>query len=173
MTNDKTRWLVPVAGMVALLMTASAVPAVSAESKPANRVMAWDDATLVKAPKVYPADQRPAKGMRSLFYEGADYKGKPTWVFAYYAAPQGAPPAGGWPAVVCAHGGGGTAYPNWVRFWNNHGYAAIAMDLEGHLPGGKDHGVEGIRTPDPRASTGSATAPCPTRNNGSITRWPT
>jgi len=22
------------------------------------------------------------KGMKSFFYEGADYKGKPTWVFA-------------------------------------------------------------------------------------------
>ena len=64
--------------------------------------------------------------MRALFYEGADYKGGPTWVFAYYAAPEGKPPAGGWPAVVCAHGGGGTAFPEWVRKWNQNGYAAIA-----------------------------------------------
>ena len=42
-----------------------------------------------------------------------------------------------------AHGGGGTAYPEWVRFWNKKGYAAIAMDLEGHLPGGKSHQLEG------------------------------
>jgi dienelactone hydrolase len=64
-------------------------------------------------------------------------------VFAYYAAPNGTPPAGGWPAVVCAHGGGGTAYPEWVKFWNGRGYAALAMDLEGHLPGGTSHHVEG------------------------------
>jgi dienelactone hydrolase len=103
----------------------------------------WNLPALGKPPQVHPSTDRPAAGMRSLFYEGADYKGKPTWVFAYYAAPKGDPPAGGWPAVVCAHGGGGTAYPGWVREWNNRGYAAIAMDLEGHLPGGKDHGIEG------------------------------
>ncbi len=106
-------------------------------------VEVWDGAALAQPPKHHPAEQRPAKGMRSLFYEGADYKGQPTWVFAYYAAPEGEPPEGGWPAVVCAHGGGGTAYPAWVRKWNSHGYAALAMDLEGHLPGGNDHGVEG------------------------------
>lgn len=103
----------------------------------------WNGARLAQIPKVHPAEQRPAEGMRSLFYEGAEYKGQPTWVFAYYAAPEGDPPVGGWPAVVCAHGGGGTAYPAWVRKWNSHGYAALAMDLEGHLPGGNDHGVQG------------------------------
>ena len=110
---------------VALLATCLCLTAGSSEAAQA----VWDGASLAKAPKVFPATERPANGLRSLFYEGADYKGKPTWVFAYYAAPQGTPPAGGWPAVVCAHGGGGTAYPNWVRTWNSHGYAAIAMDL--------------------------------------------
>ena len=66
----------------------------------------WNLPALGKPPQVHPSTDRPAAGMRSLFYEGADYKGKPTWVFAYYAAPKGDPPAGGWPAVVCAHGGG-------------------------------------------------------------------
>ena len=106
-----------------------------------KRVIAWNAAELSQVPKVHPTEERPAAGMRSMFYEGVAYKGKPTWVYAYYAAPQGTPPAGGWPAAVCAHGGGGTAYPNWVREWNGHGYAAIAMDLEGHLPGGNCHGV--------------------------------
>ena len=106
-------------------------------------VEVWNGAALAQPPKVHPAEQRPAKGMRSLFYEGADYKGQPTWIFAYYATPGGEPPEGGWPAVVCAHGGGGTAYPAWIRKWNSHGYAAIAMDLEGHLPSGNSHGVRG------------------------------
>jgi len=144
--------------LVGLLM-GDVVPATSAEQTPlqlraaqrnvqtggtrAAHATPWDLRALSITPKVHPAESRLAKGMRSLFYEGAAYKGKPTWVFAYYAAPQGTPPAGGWPAVVCAHGGGGTAYPGWVRNWNGHGYTAIAMDLEGHLPGGRDHGIEG------------------------------
>ena len=114
-----------------------------AAAEPGKRMVVWDTKALFKAPKVHKTEERPAKGLRSFFYEGADYKGKPTWVFAYYAAPEGTPPVGGWPAVVCAHGGGGTAYPEWVRHWNGRGYAALAMDLEGHLPGGKSHQVEG------------------------------
>jgi len=141
--KDEVRLLSIGIVLAALLMLVCAGPAVSAEPKPVNREIPWDVSALSKPPKVYPATERPANGMRAFFYEGADYKGKPTWVFAYYATPGGTPPAGGWPAVVCAHGGGGTAYPNWVREWTKRGYAAIAMDLEGHLPGGKDHGMEG------------------------------
>ena len=141
--KDEVRWLFLGIVLAAFMMMVCAGPAVSAEPKPVIREIPWDVPALSKPPKVYPATERPAKGMRSLFYEGAEYKGKPTWVFAYFATPEGKPPEGGWPAVVCAHGGGGTAYPDWVKEWNKHGYAAIAMDLEGHLPGGRDHGVEG------------------------------
>ncbi|OGO80738.1 MAG: hypothetical protein A2Y21_03870 [Clostridiales bacterium GWC2_40_7] len=38
------------------------------------------------------------------------------------------------PGVVLVHGGGGTAYSEWVKIWNERGYAAIAVDLEGHVP---------------------------------------
>ena len=37
---------------------------------------------------------------------------------------------GGWPAVICVHGGGGTAFPAWVQAWVDRGYAAIALDME-------------------------------------------
>lgn len=125
-----------------LLAALFAFCAVASGADPVAPVV-WDVAALAKPPAVHATEERPVKGMRALFYEGADYKGKPTWVFAYYAAPAGEPPEGGWPAVVCAHGGGGTAYPDWVKKWNQNGYAAIAMDLEGHLPGGHVHGLEG------------------------------
>lgn len=114
-----------------------------AEIDPVKRATPWDVVALSEAPKMHPSEDRLAKGMKSFFYEGANYKGKPAWFFAYYAAPSGTPPVGGWPAVVCVHGGGGTAYPGWVRAWNNQGFAAIVMDLEGHLPGGGAHGIEG------------------------------
>ena len=124
---------------VVMLMASIAVSAWSAEAEPAKRVMAWDTSALFQAPKVHPTQECPQPGMRAFFYEGVEYKGKPTRVFAYYAVPEGKAPAGGWPAAVCAHGGGGTAYPDWVKTWNEHGYAAISMDLEGHLPDGKSH----------------------------------
>jgi len=111
----------------------------AAAVKSAKRMLAWDTASLFAVPKVHATGECPAPGMRGFFYEGADYKGKATWVFAYYAAPEGKVPAGGWPAVVCAHGGGGTAYPDWVKQWNDRGYAAVSMDLEGHLPDKRGH----------------------------------
>jgi len=103
---------------------------------PANRSLPWDLAALFQAPATHPSTQCAVPGMHACFYEGLEFKARPTWVFAYYAAPEGQPPAGGWPAVVCVHGGGGTAYPEWVKTWNRHGYAALAMDVEGHLPEG-------------------------------------
>ena len=125
--------------MVPLLVLSS----LTSTAEDTKREIVWDLKALFKTPRIHKTEERPAKGLRSFFYEGASYKGKPTWVFAYYSTPEGDPPPGGWPAVICAHGGGGTAYPEWVRFWNNRGYAALAMDLEGRLPGGKAHQVEG------------------------------
>jgi len=118
-------------------------PVARVASESVKREVVWDLPELFRTPKRHKTEERPATGLRSFFYEGADYKGKPALFFAYYGTPEGDSPAGGWPAVVCVHGGGGTAYPSWVRKWNRRGYAAIAMDLEGHLPGGKHFGVEG------------------------------
>jgi dienelactone hydrolase len=82
-------------------------------------------------------------GVRSLKYAGEMYRGKPTRVFAFYASPAtlsgGASGDAKFPAVVCIHGGGGTAFPEWVELWAKRGYAAIAMDLAGMEPtNGKD-----------------------------------
>jgi dienelactone hydrolase len=94
----------------------------------------WDTVELYKTPKTYQTDSCKLDGFDSFFYEGLEYKAARTRVFAYYKKPVGIPPPGGWPAVICVHGGGGTAFPEWVQTWVDHGYAAIAMDLEGHLP---------------------------------------
>ncbi|NML40607.1 prolyl oligopeptidase family serine peptidase [Chitinophaga sp. G-6-1-13] len=102
----------------------------------AQSPLPWDLSLLRETPPTYPADSCQVPGFRSFFYEGLTYKSNPTRVFAYYKTPAGTPPPGGWPAVICVHGGGGTAFPAWVQAWVDHGFAAIAMDLEGHLPSG-------------------------------------
>jgi len=71
----------------------------------------------------------------SLYYQGRPYQSKPTRIFAYYATPTtltGEPAKDhSFPAVVLVHGGGGTAFREWVELWAKRGYAAIAMDLAG------------------------------------------
>jgi dienelactone hydrolase len=112
-----------------------------------NQVGPWDLDVLYKAPAWTQSDAVPAPGMTGILYDSIPYKGSPVQVFAYYSAPDGTPPAGGWPAVVCVHGGGGTAFDFWVKAWNEHGYAAISMDLEGHFP---KKGKDGrLPTPNP------------------------
>lgn len=74
-------------------------------------------------------------GIRGLFFDGVPWHGKPTRVFAWFGMPRG-PVHGKVPAMVLVHGGGGTAFADWVRLWNERGYAAIAMDTCGSVPRG-------------------------------------
>lgn len=95
----------------------------------------WDREVLFEAPEM-----RWVEGegkIRSLVYEGEVFEGSGTEVFAYYASPEtlGEGVAGTRvPGIVLVHGGGGTAYSEWVWMWAKRGYAAIAMDLSGMRP---------------------------------------
>lgn len=89
----------------------------------------WDIKMLSQAPKSFD-DKTGEPGVRALYFESVPYKGKATRVFAYYGAPAG----NKLPAMVLIHGGGGTAFAEWVRLWNKRGYAAIAMDTSGNTP---------------------------------------
>ena len=96
----------------------------------------WDLKVLSKAPSVWPAPGFEAEGVRALFFEGPQWRGKPTRAFAYVGVPDVAPETTV-PGIVLVHGGGGTAFVDWVRLWNRRGYAAIALDTCGSTPGGE------------------------------------
>lgn len=90
----------------------------------------WNPDELSKPPGF---EWHEGKEVRSLFYKGEPYQGKPTRVFAYYATPgslAGDPSLDkGLPGIILVHGGGGTAFPHWAKLWASRGYAALAMDL--------------------------------------------
>lgn len=121
-----------------LLLIASLSVMVNAQEKPSTSKkvppMPWNMKELSIPPKAYPAPEYQAPGVTAVFYEGVPWRGKPTRVFAWYGIPEGIKPGEKVPAMVLVHGGGGTAFAEWVRLWTKRGYAAIAMDTCGVAP---------------------------------------
>jgi len=68
-------------------------------------------------------------GLQAVFFDALPWKGKPTRVFAWLGLPTKRD--GKVPGVVLVHGGGGTAFKEWVKKWNEHGFAAISIAVEG------------------------------------------
>jgi cephalosporin-C deacetylase-like acetyl esterase len=103
-----------------------------AESSPQK---IWDISALQQTPQIYETDEVTADGVRAVFFQGLPWQGKPTRVFAWIGTPEHKPNQK-LPAIVLVHGGGGTAFAEWVRLWTKRGYAAIAMDTCGSIPKG-------------------------------------
>jgi len=68
---------------------------------------------------------------KAIYFTGKDYLGSPTRVYARIGLPAGASAANPVPGVVLVHGGGGTAFSQWVELWRDRGYAAISIAVEG------------------------------------------
>ncbi|WP_299668885.1 S9 family peptidase [uncultured Polaribacter sp.] len=89
------------------------------------------DSRVYQTPQIYWEPTKNQGDIKALFYETLPYKGKPTRAFAYLGIPKSDKPL---PAMILVHGGGGKAFHEWVKLWNDRGYAAISMSLEGHMP---------------------------------------
>ena len=93
----------------------------------------WDTENLTRPPKTFAAPGIEAHGVKAVFIENEPYHGGETRVFAWMGVPETSG-GGQCPAMVLLHGGGGTAFAEWVRLWNARGYAAIAIDQCGCIP---------------------------------------
>lgn len=105
-----------------------------AGADPDGKAGEWPVARLKSEIPVYRIDDDSGP-IHSLIYEGESIGGAPTEVFAFYASPRTRgvlAPNERVPGIVLIHGGGGTAFSDWVWMWAKRGYAAIAMDLSGH-----------------------------------------
>ncbi|MDG1356886.1 MAG: acetylxylan esterase [Akkermansiaceae bacterium] len=94
-------------------------------------------AQLTDAPAMEEAtDFDSSEELKAIYFKGLAYEGKPTKVFAWLGMPKSKAGKAGkvtamLPAVVLVHGGGGTAFKDWVERWNARGYAAISIAVEG------------------------------------------
>ncbi|MEO2014634.1 MAG: acetylxylan esterase [Fuerstiella sp.] len=126
MKSHQQRWLCAVVTTIALTETGI--------GDEFTRV--WNLEDLSRTPGMKWIDS--ASPIRSLTYEGEALAGQRTSVFAFYATPGtikgDTSNDRNLPAVVLIHGGGGTAFADWVWLWAQRGYAAIAMDLSGRRP---------------------------------------
>ena len=92
-------------------------------------------ADLTDAPTVYDINgdeysiDTESGEIQEIYYQVLDYQGSETRAFAYVGIPADVETPV--PAMVLVHGGGGTAYSDWVEEWMDRGYAAISMSVEG------------------------------------------
>lgn len=69
--------------------------------------------------------------MQELYFDALPYEGERTRVFALVQLPKGASEKDRVPGIVLVHGGGGSAFQQWVELWVKRGYAAISIAVEG------------------------------------------
>lgn len=103
-------------------------------AEPQRNTGPWDVPKILRA--VTPLYTDPVEpGLHAIRYLSEPYRGRDSWVFAYYATPTKG--KGPFPAMLLVHGGGGKAFAEWAKLWADRGYVALAMDLSGNGADGK------------------------------------
>ena len=89
------------------------------------------DESCWEAPNYFFDETLDNQGCKAVFIR-SDYNNQESYAFAYLGIPS--EPLEGKPAILLVHGGGGSAYYEWVNAWVAKGYVALSIDLEGHIP---------------------------------------
>jgi dienelactone hydrolase len=154
-------FLLPFAGVHSRMLTWHSILSISLVLCVVVQVTDADDESPAATPGVWPIErlksevptfriEDQAAKMQSLIYDGETIHGEVTEVFAFYASPKTIGSSNNdtrFPGIVLIHGGGGTAYADWVWMWANRGYAAIAMDLGGRRPPAPEYDSTGNLKP--------------------------
>ena len=90
----------------------------------------WDTQTLFATnPELQESDVSLGDTIQTFKFRSAPYGDKEnTWVFAAIGFPLSEMPEDGYPAIVLVHGGGGYVSKNWINYWTEQGYVALAFD---------------------------------------------
>ena len=86
--------------------------------------------TLTQVPKMHLAKgSKSTDNPKAIYFDALPYEGKNTRAYAWLGLPK--KKAGKVPGIVLVHGGGGSAFKEWVQHWNRNGFAAISIAVEG------------------------------------------
>lgn len=131
----------------AALLCAAGMMGYAPETPPEDPVFRYPVKTDVKEEQLYQSEEicLPASLWQKPEAERDDsldrFGAEGYWIelgetafFAYVGIPDGASAENPVPGVVLIHGGGGTAFADWVKLWNDRGYAAISMSYDGMMP---------------------------------------
>lgn len=89
-------------------------------------------------------------GITTFMFKGEAYPEKDlteTWVYAAVGVPKTAKPVGGYPAIVLVHGGTGRVFEEWISYWTDKGFVALALDM--YSNGLAKEGEEIVKTVNP------------------------
>jgi dienelactone hydrolase len=115
---------------ITALLLALDVTFCAAENFAAQREQVVALGKLMAPPAMHAAEGFGSEGrLKAIYFDALPWKGKPTRVFAWLGLPE--EQKGRVPGMVLVHGGGGTAFKEWVKKWNEHGFAAISIAVEG------------------------------------------
>jgi dienelactone hydrolase len=136
------------------ILILSSLPSLHGQDFERMRQEVADLGQLTSAPKVFPADGFPSEPhLQAIFYQGLPWQEKPTRVFAWLGFPSESTTEkklplknGKYPAIVLVHGGGGTAFKEWVKRWNERGYVAISIAVEGQTDERREGNSRGWKT---------------------------
>jgi len=112
-------------------------PTIKTVREPKDEKSAMSDLAQIEAlayltalPNMWSAGRNDStEDLQAIYFDGLDWKGKETKVFAWLGLPKDR--SSNVPGIVLVHGGGGTAYKDWVQRWVDRGYAAISIAVEG------------------------------------------
>ena len=86
--------------------------------------------SLTDVPQIHPAKgAKRSDNPRAIFFDALPWKGKSTRSYGWLGLPESTESKV--PAMVLVHGGGGSAFKEWVERWNDKGFAAISIAVEG------------------------------------------
>ncbi|MBQ6327919.1 MAG: hypothetical protein IJI35_02800 [Kiritimatiellae bacterium] len=136
MKGDQTMGTVvrAVVPALAVLCATAAVAANDTAREEPEKYWNFQELSAVPSFREAPFPEAQSEKLRPLLVSGKGPGGTNAEFFVYYAVPEGKAPAAGWPGVVLVHGGGGTAFPRWIREWQDLGFAVIAMDWYNQYP---------------------------------------